>query len=219
MFATKYERRFAGAKLAAAPLDPAMWVFLIALMSPLTLTNAVLGTSQTGVALLVLQFGCSMILMELDEDLACWRFWDASGERVRPLVEFVSGAWRDRVRPLLVRTHKRWTRPLWYAVLGIPLLGLAQGAGLVTGRPELTAGVGLSESGVVVLWLGACALMLVWWILRPLTKAPGADLDLPELKPRHRTSEIAGRLPSSWLVGLRAMYFVGLPLVALCTTL
>jgi hypothetical protein len=59
-----------------------MWVFLVGLMLPLAATIALLGASQTGVPLLVIQFGCSMVPYGVDGALASSRIWDASGDRV-----------------------------------------------------------------------------------------------------------------------------------------
>jgi hypothetical protein len=218
-----------------------LWPFLGVLVAPAVPTVAALDRGVGIAAIFAAQVVCILLLIEGDEGLASWRGWDVIGRRLRPLIDRARDQWRgdpvfasglaggadrgDRLfsridgrcrpwRPRVCRAHKRWTLPVWGLALGIPLLGVLQSWGLVSGYPEPFGGVGLTSTGLSLAWLIGCVLAMAWWLLLPLRFSQGAELDTPEMRPVDRVSDIATLVPSGWFFALRIIHFVGLPLLA-----
>jgi hypothetical protein len=217
MLKTHYERSYGVSRLAGAPLHPATVVYLVVLAAPLGVTAAFLDPGAhpvRSIAVFVWGLLCAAVLMEGDARLASWPPLYAAGEKLRPLVEHSREPWRAKLRLRLRRVYDRSTRPLWLVLIGIPLLWGAQDAGLVTGFPQLTGGVGLTASGVEVIWNLARAFSIPWLALFALTLFTAPDLDLPELRPDERLSEMAKQLPLKFFAAWRVSYFLGMPLLA-----
>lgn len=214
---TRYQRSYGVTKLATAPSHPAahVWVVLLAFPSILAATPLV-WTTDSLAPFYVLLCGllCVVPLIEGDASLASWPPLYAIGEKIRPLVDWGRGPSCTQLRSRLLRIYARSTGPLWSVLLGVPFLAGAQESGLVAGLPDLAAGVGLTESGLWALWELARSLAVPWFLLFVLRHSTPANLDLPEMRPEERITEIAERIPRQFFLTWRIAYFVGLPLVA-----
>jgi hypothetical protein len=220
LFRTGYQRSYGVAKLARVPIHPAFWVYWLVLLMPFVPIAFVTpyGTSYVSLMLFFVWFLTALLLVECDVVLSSWPplYW--LGEKLRPLIEPLRLLWQDRLRPRLLRLCKRCLGPWLLVLVGVPLLGMAERHGLVTGLPEVFGGVGLTASGIRLLWYAAVALIIPWSLLLTI-RWSGTELDIPEMTPRDRISGLATCIPRQCVAMIRAIHFVVLPLLAISSGL